>query len=100
MQKESGLEEADVRLPGHAFITPDRRVIRLPKVAYTKLRRLRLLERDFYGPRTLDDDGRPIPEISADVYKFIGNELGFMLGISKLLGLNCEGPNMVVCNCR
>jgi len=101
VDKGSLVDSSGVRLPGHVLLTPDGRQIRVPKHAYSKLRRFRLLKRDFDGPRIMDpDDGRPIPEISAGVYKLMGSELDVMLGLRKLLGLDCEGPAVVHCDCR
>ena len=73
---------------GHALMTPEGKVICVPKWAFPKLRRLGVLEKNT-------------ARLSPAIYRLLEPSFDCLTdGLSKLLGRDCSGPDWVVCRCR
>lgn len=76
---------------GHDIRNPEGLKIRLPAMAFPKLRRLGLLVRHPSG----------LFQISDRIYAFFDPDCDSLTeGLRQILGYNCEGPEWLVCQCR
>lgn len=72
---------------GHPLITPEGKVIRVPKSAFEPLRKLGVLERNR-------------AQLKPSIYEFLDPQYDCLaMGLRQLLGPDLTGPAWLVCGC-